>query len=41
MYRTIYSLTLKHFEMSPDPYFYYPTTRHNEALAPLKDGVHL
>lgn len=39
MYRTFYSLTRKPFEMSPDPYFYYPTTRHNEALALLKYGV--
>lgn len=39
MYRTFYSLTRKPFEMSPDPYFYYPTTRHNEALAVLNYGV--
>lgn len=39
MYRTFYSLTRKPFEMSPDPYFYYPTTRHNEALALLTHGV--
>ena len=39
MYRTFYSLTRKPFEMSPDPYFHYPTTRHNEALALLTCGV--
>ena len=39
MYRTFYNLTRKPFEMSPDPYFYYPTTRHNEALALLTYGV--
>jgi general secretion pathway protein A len=39
MYRAFYSLTRKPFEMSPDPYFYYPTTRHNEALALLTYGV--
>ena len=39
MYRPFYSLTRKPFEMSPDPYFYYPTTRHNEALTVLNYGV--
>lgn len=39
MYRKFYALTRKPFEMSPDPYFYYPTVRHNEALALLTYGV--
>jgi general secretion pathway protein A len=39
MYRKFYGLTRKPFEMSPDPYFYYPTRRHNEALALLTYGV--
>jgi type II secretory pathway predicted ATPase ExeA len=39
MYRTFYSLTRKPFEISPDPYFCYPTTRHNEALVALNYGV--
>lgn len=39
MYRTFYGLTRKPFELSPDPYFYYPTPRHNEALALLTYGV--
>jgi general secretion pathway protein A len=39
MYRTFYHLTRKPFEMSPDPYFYFPTQLHNEALATLYYGV--
>ena len=39
MYRKFYSLTRYPFEVSPDPYFYYPTPRHNEALALLNYGV--
>jgi general secretion pathway protein A len=39
MYQKFYGLTRKPFEMSPDPYFYYPTVRHNEALALLTYGV--
>ena len=39
MYRKFYGLVRKPFEMSPDPYFYYPTMRHNEALALLTYGV--
>lgn len=39
MYRKFYGLTRKPFEVSPDPYFYYPTQRHNEALAILTYGV--
>jgi general secretion pathway protein A len=39
MYRNFYGLKRKPFEVSPDPYFYYPTIRHNEALALLTYGV--
>lgn len=39
MYRQFYSLTRSPFEVSPDPYFFYPTPRHNEALALLNYGV--
>jgi type II secretory pathway predicted ATPase ExeA len=39
MYRKFYALTRKPFEMSPDPFFYFPTQRHNEALALLTYGV--
>jgi general secretion pathway protein A len=39
MYRQFYKLNCNPFEVSPDPYFFYPTTRHNEALALLNYGV--
>jgi len=39
MYRKFYNLTCNPFEMSPDPYFFFPTPRHNEALAMLNYGV--
>jgi len=39
MYRKFYGLTRKPFEGSPDPFFFYPTERHNEALATLMYGV--
>jgi general secretion pathway protein A len=39
MYRKFYSLTRNPFEVSPDPYFFYPTPSHNEALALLNYGV--
>jgi type II secretory pathway predicted ATPase ExeA len=32
-------LTRNPFEISPDPFFYHPTPRHNEALANLHYGV--
>ena len=35
MYKSFYNLTRNPFEVSPDPYFYYATERHNEALAIL------
>jgi type II secretory pathway predicted ATPase ExeA len=39
MYREFYKLSCNPFELSPDPYFFYPTQRHNEALALLNYGV--
>jgi type II secretory pathway predicted ATPase ExeA len=39
MYKEFYNLTCNPFELSPDPYFFYPTPRHNEALALLNYGV--
>ena len=39
MYKTFYGLLKDPFEISPDPYFLVPTTRHNEALANLFYGV--
>ena len=39
MYKKFYNLTRNPFEVSPDPYFFYPTPRHNEALALLNYGV--
>jgi len=39
MYRKFYKLTRNPFELSPDPYFFCPTPRHNEALALLNYGV--
>jgi general secretion pathway protein A len=39
MYRKFYGLTRSPFEVSPDPYFFYPTPGHNEALALLTYGV--
>jgi general secretion pathway protein A len=35
MYRRFYGLTRSPFELSPDPYFFYPTPLHNEAFAML------
>ena len=39
MYRQFYNLTCNPFDISPDPYFFFPTPRHNEALALLNYGV--
>lgn len=39
MYRDFYGLTRNPFEISPDPYFFFPTPHHNEALASLAYGV--
>jgi general secretion pathway protein A len=35
VYKSFYNLTRNPFELSPDPYFYYATECHNEALAIL------
>jgi general secretion pathway protein A len=40
MYKEFYGLARDPFEISPDPYFYYQTPQHNEAMAILHYGVH-
>ncbi len=40
MYKEFYGLTRNPFEVSPDPFFFYPTRCHKEALAHLAYGVH-
>lgn len=39
MYKKFYRLTRNPFEVSPDPYFFFPTPLHSEALANLAYGV--
>jgi len=39
MYKKFYGLTRNPFEISPDPFFFCATPRHNEALAILGYGV--
>src|SRR5256886_4076131 len=39
MYKKFYGPTRNPFEISPDPYFFCHTPRHNEALASLSYGV--
>jgi general secretion pathway protein A len=39
MYKNFYNLQRNPFEITPDPSFLFPTTRHNEALASLYYGV--
>src|ERR1700676_2404307 len=39
MYKEFYGLTRNPFELSPNPFFFYPTPRHAEALATLTYGV--
>lgn len=39
MYKEFYGLKCDPFEVSPDPFFFYPTQRHTEALANLTYGV--
>jgi general secretion pathway protein A len=39
MYKAFYNLQRNPFEITPDPSFLFPTTRHNEALASLYYGV--
>lgn len=40
MYRKYYKLTKSPFQLSPDPYYFYPTALHNKALASLVHGVY-
>lgn len=39
MYKRFYGLERSPFNLSPDPLFYYPTARHNEAIASLECGI--
>jgi len=39
MYKAFYKLESNPFEIAPDPTFWFPTKRHNEALAALYYGV--
>jgi len=39
MYKKFFDLTRSPFDISPDPYFLFPTSRHNEALASIVHGV--
>ncbi len=39
MYRTFFGLTRSPFEITPDPFFYYGSARHNEALAAIYYGI--
>jgi general secretion pathway protein A len=39
MYKSFYNLKRSPFELTPDPFFLFPTPRHNEALATLYHGV--
>ncbi len=39
MYKAHFGLKRNPFELSPDPYFFYPSARHNEALANIYYGV--
>lgn len=39
MYRAFFGLTRSPFEISPDPYFYYGSPHHNEALAAIYYGI--
>lgn len=40
MYKKFYGLSREPFEISPDPYFFYSTPRHEEVLANLAYGIH-
>ena len=39
MYKKFFGLTRFPFDISPDPFFLFPTARHNEALASIVHGV--
>ncbi|MGC1871356.1 MAG: AAA family ATPase [Acidobacteriaceae bacterium] len=39
MYKAFFNLTCNPFELTPDPAYFFPTKRHDEALAALHYGV--
>jgi len=39
MYKKFFGLTRNPFEISPDPYFFFATSRHHEAFASILHGV--
>jgi general secretion pathway protein A len=39
MYKKFFGLQINPFEISPDPYFYYGSAKHNEALACIYYGI--
>ncbi len=39
MYKSFYNLKCDPFDLTPNPLFFFPTPRHNEALATLYHGV--
>ena len=39
MYKTFFSLSRNPFEISPDPYFLFPSDRHKDALASIYYGI--
>ena len=39
MYKKFFGLTKNPFEISPDPYFFYGSAQHNEALANIFYGI--
>ena len=39
MYKEFYGLKRTAFDITPDPSFFFPTPRHNEALANLSCGI--
>jgi general secretion pathway protein A len=39
MYKKFFGLTKNPFEISPDPYFFYGSAKHNEALASIYYGI--
>src|SRR5437870_9366432 len=41
MYKAFFKLRQNPFEITPDPFFLFPTQQHNEALAALYYGVRM
>src|SRR5580700_10478290 len=39
MYKKFFGLSRNPFEISPDPYFLFPTERHKDALASIYYGI--